>query len=288
MLLKLNTAVSVKMGAFVDIADGVTPMAALTPVVRISKNGGAWANRNSGDAISYDEGGFYNVPLSTTDTNTVGNLVLLVSNPGVHLPVWLNLQVSTENDLDALVSTRLSSVGYTSPPTAGAIAAAVWSEGTRTLTSFGSLVTSIWANVTRTLTSGGGGGASAAEIWAYATRRLTSGVAPSVSSIDPGNFDVTIVRGDDYVDVPLEFTEMDDPGAAILTFKIGDPGKEALYTSEDCTYAATVISVELPKEITTELTRGRYTYTLESNDAGDTRTLALGKLIVRGKVFDAS
>lgn len=289
MLLKLNTAVSVKMGAFVDIADGVTPLAALTPVVRISKNGGAWANRNSATAITYDEGGFYNIPLSTTDTDTLGNLVLLVSNPGVHLPVWLNFQVMTITDVDVLVSTRLASSGYTVPPTAAAISAAVWAESIRTLTSFGTLVSSIWSNVTRTLTSGGGGGggATAAEVWAYATRRLTSGVAPTVSSIDPNTFDATIIRGDDYVDVPLEFTQMDDPGVGDLIFKIGDPGQEAYWTVEDCSYASSIITVELPATVTSLLTRATYSYTLEVDNAGDKRTLALGKLIVKGKVLDA-
>lgn len=287
MFLKKDTAVSVKLGAFVDKDDGVTPLTGLTPVVRISKAGGAFAPRNSASAVTHDENGFYTVPLSSTDTNTLGNLVLAVSDAATHLPVWLNVQVMTETDIDVLVSSRLATAGYTEPPTEAEISAEVWAEDVRTLTSFGSLVASIWAYVTRTLTSGGGG-ATAAEIWAFSERRLTSGVAPSVSSIDPSNYDTTIVRGDDYVNVPLEFTEMDDPGVATIIFKIGDPGKPALFTVTDCSYADTVISVELAKEITVELNRPNYTYTLEIDDGGDIRTVALGRLIVRGKVFDES
>ena len=55
------------------------------------------------------------------------------------------------------------------------IASAVWSAGTRTLTSFGTLVndtaTAVWSYTTRTLTSFG---TLVADIWSHSTRTLTS------------------------------------------------------------------------------------------------------------------
>lgn len=79
------------------------------------------------------------------------------------------------DNIDATVSSRLATSGYTAPPSAPTIAFAVWNESTRTLTSFGTLIADIWSNVSRTLTSAGaGGGATAQEIWEYEERTLTS------------------------------------------------------------------------------------------------------------------
>lgn len=57
--------------------------------------------------------------------------------------------------LDVAISTRLATSGYTAPPSVGDIATAVWSNATRTLSSFGTLVSDIWSTATRTLSSFG-------------------------------------------------------------------------------------------------------------------------------------
>lgn len=67
------------------------------------------------------------------------------------------------DNVDAPISTRSSHS-----------AADVWSNPTRTLSSFGSLINDIWTNATRTLTEAIGGGATAQEVWEYNDRRLTS------------------------------------------------------------------------------------------------------------------
>lgn len=63
------------------------------------------------------------------------------------------------NRIDAAVSTRLATSGYTSPPSASDIATAVWGATTRTLSSFGTLVsdisTAVWGATTRTLSAFG-------------------------------------------------------------------------------------------------------------------------------------
>ena len=82
------------------------------------------------------------------------------------------IKATVDTNLDAAVSTRLATAGYTAPPTVGDIATAVWANATRSLTTFGTLIADIWSYVTRTLTSAGSG-ATAQEVWEYATRALT-------------------------------------------------------------------------------------------------------------------
>lgn len=72
-------------------------------------------------------------------------------------------QVRTElapelSNLDATISSRLPSSGYTSPPSAASIASAVWSAATRTLTTAidnsSTIATAVWSAVSRTITGG--------------------------------------------------------------------------------------------------------------------------------------
>jgi len=93
--LRQSTAVTIKLGPFVDSSDGDTLEEGLagSMTVKLSKNGGALANRNSSSSITYDTDGYYNVPLDATDTGTLGRLRVCVTNPGTHLPVWLDCMV---------------------------------------------------------------------------------------------------------------------------------------------------------------------------------------------------
>ncbi len=145
--LKQSTAATVKLGPFVDDTDGKTAETGLTIAqadIRLSKNGGDFAQTNNAAGATHDENGYYDVPLNTTDTNTLGTLTVAVSKTGA-LPVWAtfmvvpanvydslfgadNLQVDvvqvsgtaqTARDvgaqLDAAVSTRLAATDYTAP-----------------------------------------------------------------------------------------------------------------------------------------------------------------------------
>jgi len=93
--LRQSTAVTIKLGPFVDSSDGDSLQEGLagSMTVKLSKNGGDIAARHSTDSITYDESGYYNVPLDATDTNTLGRLLVLVVNPGTHLPVWAEFMV---------------------------------------------------------------------------------------------------------------------------------------------------------------------------------------------------
>ena len=88
--LAQNTAVTVRVGPFVDSTDGATIKSALTIVqgdVFLSKNDGAGAQKSASGTASYDSKGCYLVSLSTTDTNTLGNLHIDIQATGA-LPVW--------------------------------------------------------------------------------------------------------------------------------------------------------------------------------------------------------
>jgi hypothetical protein len=98
IVLRQSTAVDIGIGAFVDATDGVTAETGLTlsqADVRLKKNGGAWAQKNDSNACTHEENGWYECALNTTDTDTVGILVVNISESGA-LPVWVRFQVIEE------------------------------------------------------------------------------------------------------------------------------------------------------------------------------------------------
>ena len=104
--LKQSTAVDVALGPFLDETDGKTAETGLTitqPDIRLKKNGGAWAQKNAAQTLSHEEAGWYEVALDTTDTNTLGILIVAVHESGA-LPVWREFIVVPANIYDSVVS----------------------------------------------------------------------------------------------------------------------------------------------------------------------------------------
>src|SRR3989304_6070367 len=104
MFLKQSTAVTVKMGPFLDSVDGNTQETLLTisqADIRLTKNGGAYAQTNNVAGATHDEKGNYGVPLDTTDTNTLGTLRVHIHETGA-LAVWQDFMVVTANVWDSL------------------------------------------------------------------------------------------------------------------------------------------------------------------------------------------
>lgn len=103
--LKQSTAVDLPIGPFLDETDGRTIESALTltqPDIRLKKNGAAWAQKSAAQTLSHEENGWYEVSLSTTDTDTLGQLMLNVNESGA-LPVWHEFTVIPANIYDALI-----------------------------------------------------------------------------------------------------------------------------------------------------------------------------------------
>lgn len=106
LYLKVSTAVILKIGPFLDSADASaeTGLTVSQGDVRLSKNGGNMAQKSDATACSHDEVGFYDCPINSTDTNTLGRLQLMVAEAGT-LPVFHEYMVVTANVYDTLCST---------------------------------------------------------------------------------------------------------------------------------------------------------------------------------------
>lgn len=105
-LLKQSTAFTFRIGPFVDSTDGVTAETALSIAqadIQISKNGGAFAQTSASPTTTHDTDGWYQCPLTATDTNTLGSLTVQIVMSGA-LPVWEHFTVVPANVYDSLVS----------------------------------------------------------------------------------------------------------------------------------------------------------------------------------------
>lgn len=104
-IVRQSTEISAfPLGPFLDSADGNTVEDGLTitqPDIRLSKNGGAFAQKSASQTLSHMENGYYSLALSTTDTNTVGTLRVHCHESGA-LPVWVDFMVVEEAIYDAL------------------------------------------------------------------------------------------------------------------------------------------------------------------------------------------
>lgn len=140
LYLRQSTAATVKVGPFVDDADGKTPETGLTIAqasVLLSKADGALTQKHEATSATHDAGGFYGVPLDTTDTNTIGRLQVSVQVAGA-LPAWADFEVLDEAVYDALFGTtalstlaagaKMDIVDAPSATGVGVIVDAVWDE----------------------------------------------------------------------------------------------------------------------------------------------------------------
>lgn len=104
--LKQSTAITVRIGPFLDSTDGNTQKTNLTIAqadVVLSKAGGAFAQKNDTSSCTHDTKGYYACSLNATDTNTVGMLKLAVHVTGA-LAVWHTFMVLPANVYDSLVA----------------------------------------------------------------------------------------------------------------------------------------------------------------------------------------
>jgi len=123
LYLKQSTAATIKLGPFVDDSDGKTAETELTisqADIRLSKNGGDIAQTHNSAGATHDELGYYNVPLDTTDTNTLGTLKVIVSESGA-LPVFADFMVITAEAYDTLCGTDHFTVDLNGTPSVNVV-----------------------------------------------------------------------------------------------------------------------------------------------------------------------
>lgn len=103
--LREATAVTIKAGPFLSATDGITFLPALTLSqgdIRLSKDGGDYAQKSDASAATHDEAGWYDVALNATDTDTPGRLQIAVAESGA-LPVWHEYTVLADHVYDEFV-----------------------------------------------------------------------------------------------------------------------------------------------------------------------------------------
>ena len=99
MYLKQSTAVTIRIGPFIDEDDGKTAellLAIAQANIRVSKAGGAFAQSGDVSGATHDENGWYYLQLSTGDVDTVGRIVVAIHVSGA-LPVWKEFFVVPAN-----------------------------------------------------------------------------------------------------------------------------------------------------------------------------------------------
>ena len=113
--LKQSTAVTPKIGPFLDSTDMLTAKTALSigqADVLISKADGSIAQKNDTNSATHDSAGFYGVPFNVTDTGTVGRMRVSIQKTGA-LPVWEDYFVLPANVYDSLVGSDLLQIDLT-------------------------------------------------------------------------------------------------------------------------------------------------------------------------------
>lgn len=102
--LKQSTAVTLKIGPFLDSVDGITPETALTITesdIYISKDGGELENKNDITSCTHDLVGVYSCPIGILDTATIGRFQMWIYMTGA-LPVWHEFMIMPANVYDSL------------------------------------------------------------------------------------------------------------------------------------------------------------------------------------------
>lgn len=108
--LKAGTAEVIMLGPAVDAGDGVTLESTLATAmdaasgIQISKNGGAFADRNGTPTTTVYDKGWYRVTLNATDTNTEGTLDVMYEDAATCLPMMARFQVVNANVYDSLMA----------------------------------------------------------------------------------------------------------------------------------------------------------------------------------------
>lgn len=107
-ILRQSTQVVVRIGPFVDVTDAFTPETGVTlsgaDEAELLKAAGAATVSIAGNTFAAISGadGWYDLTLSTTDTNTIGPLDVVVNDDSVCLPVFVRFQVIEEAAYDTI------------------------------------------------------------------------------------------------------------------------------------------------------------------------------------------
>ena len=122
IFLRQSTSIDVRIGPFVDVGDGFTPETGVTIASSdeaeiLKANGAATVAMAGTFAAVTGCDGWYDYTLSTGDTDTVGELVIVMQDDSVYLPVFMRFYVVEEAVYDAMYTA--SATGPLQGTTAG-------------------------------------------------------------------------------------------------------------------------------------------------------------------------
>lgn len=211
--LRLSTANQVMViGPFLNSTDGVTPMTGLTIAntdIKLYKhNNAAAASKNNGGGANA-AGGWYNIALDDTDTNTIGRMQLSCQMAGC-LPVWHELAVhnavwyDTAHGTDYLTVDMIQISGANVNNGANQLGVNVVSVAANAVTAAAfnqAAADKVWGTAARTLTASDNifaanvitaasfNQGAADKVWSTAARTLTAGTNIfSANIIDAASF----------------------------------------------------------------------------------------------------
>ena len=274
---------------FVASKTGKTGLTVTVDVWRITEAGVATEVVTGGAATEIGDG-LYRYGLSSVSVTDAGEYVAVFKTADAtvdaqHLPaLWTVGRAGVEN-LDATVSTRLSTASYTAAPTASSVADAVWDEtlaGHATAGSAGAA-----------LSSAGGAadpltnivpGAYAQGTAGYILGSINPAQVTIVSPVSSDGMAITVLRGDDYLltdNRALTFTGSTWPSitGASIALKVNFAGTILSYTGT--VTAADSCYVELTDTQTGAMATGTFDYDLEATlSNGSVVTLVQGQALV--------
>jgi len=142
--IKQNTAIKIRIGPAVDALDGVTPVTTVTlgaaDQAELLKHDGTATTDITGSTFTpvTNCDGWYDLQLTITDTDTLGQITVVIQDLSLIVPIFRDFMVTTENYWDSKYGTDKLEVD----------AVAILDEnveGTCTLRQMMSLITSISA-----------------------------------------------------------------------------------------------------------------------------------------------
>lgn len=214
-VLRQSTERIVRIGPFVDVGDGFTPEVGITlgaaDEAELLKSGGGATVDISAATWAAITGcdGWYNLTLTTSLTDTVGDLTIVVHDDSVCLPVCARFTVVEEAVYDALYAATAG--GYLAPTTAG-----------RTLdVTAGGCAGVDWANVEAPTTTLGLTGTTIAttqkvDLETIKTQTITCGASVTVLASVGTAATSTAQTGDVFAQLPYRFEALSiDPGGKL-------------------------------------------------------------------------
>ena len=200
-ILKADTQSVIMLGPAVDIADGYTLISTLVTAmdaasgIRISKNGGAWADRAATVVTTVYDEGWYQVTLKSGDLDTIGTLDVMYEDATTCQPMFTKLQVVPAGVYDAMFSGTGTWLTNLSTSALGIITGTAVT-GTLTTTSFTTSLTTGYATselVNRTIIFyGSASNAGCAGVITSSTSGGLIGIIGAIATA-PANTDTFVI-----------------------------------------------------------------------------------------------